>query len=268
MKTKYTLLVVMSWLFSASLFAQASNESVVVSLGGGASSAGIYSNFAVVGEPFVASPVSGSSISTNVGFIYRTADIQATVVNLTLFLEGLYGSAGVMNKAQNAVGNQYSGSIADKITFELHNALNYAVTAYSNTNVDVSTDGIASLSVPSNVQGSYYITVKHRNSLQATSASPISISGSPISYNFSTAQSQAYGNRLKPLGEGIFGLYAGDVDGNGLINLTDINTITGVATSFGTGYIATDVNGDGTVDAFDLILTDNNAALGVSSSTP
>jgi hypothetical protein len=122
--------------------------------------------------------------------------------------------------------------------------------------------------VPSNISGSYYITVKHRNSLQTVSASPVSVSGSPISYNFSSAQSQAFGNRLKLLGEGVYGLYAGDVDANGQVNLSDINTISAAATTFGTGYIATDVNGDGVIDAFDLILTDNNAALGISSATP
>jgi hypothetical protein len=268
MKTKPTLLFTFSLFFSLSLFSQVSNESVVVSVGGGTSSAGIYENFAVVGEPFVASPVAGATTSTNVGFIYRTADIQATVVNLTLFLEGLYGGAGFMNKAQGAAGNQYGGAIADKITFELHNAMNYAITAYSNANVDLNTNGSASLSVPSNISGSYYITVKHRNSLQTVSASPVSVSGSPISYNFSSAQSQAFGNRLKLLGEGVYGLYAGDVDANGQVNLSDINTISAAATTFGTGYIATDVNGDGVIDALDLILADNNAALGVSSSTP
>jgi len=268
MKAKPTLLFILSWFFVLNLLAQATHESVVVSAGGGVSSAGIYSNFSVVGEPFVASPVAGAAISTNVGFIYRTADIQATVVNLILFLEGLYSGGGIMNKAHNSAGVQYAGSVADKVTLELHNAANYTETAYSNTNIDLNTDGTASLSVPSNVSGSYYITIRHRNSLQTVSAAPVAISGTPVSYNFSSAQSQAFGNRLKALGGGYFGLYAGDVDANGLINITDINTITTEAALFGRGYVATDVNGDGTVDALDLILTDNNAALGVTSSTP
>lgn len=250
------------------LFAQHNNQSVVVSAGGGFSSAGNYSHFAALGETFVASLVTGSDITTNIGFIYRTNDLQATLINLTFFLEGLYGGAGIMNKAQSAAGDQYSGTIADKFTFELHNALNYATTAFSNTNVDLNTNGTSSLSVPSNINGSYYITLKHRNSLEVISASPVTIAGTTINYNFSSSQSQAYGNRLKLLGEGVYGLYAGDVDGNGAINLSDITGINIAANVFAEGYIPSDVNGDGTVDALDLILADNNAALSISSSTP
>lgn len=40
------------------------------------------------------------------------------------------------------------------------------------------------------------------------------------------------------------------------------------ASSFTTGYTATDVNGDGTVDTGDMTIIDNNAAGFVSSITP
>ena len=40
------------------------------------------------------------------------------------------------------------------------------------------------------------------------------------------------------------------------------------ATAFATGYFPTDVNGDGTVDALDLILIDNNAAMSLSVAHP
>lgn len=267
MKTLFILIAVL--LFSAlSAQSQTINESYVLSAGGGFSTANTTTNFVVLGEPFVSSSLTNASTNTLIGFIYRTNDLQATLINLTIFLEGLYGGAGTMYKAQNAAGDQYSGTIADKFTFELHNALNYASTAFSNTNVDLNTNGTSSLSVPSNINGSYYITLKHRNSLEVISASPVTIAGTTINYNFSNAQSQAYGNRLKLLGEGVYGLYAGDVDGNGAINLSDITGINNAANVFAEGYIPSDVNGDGTVDAIDLILADNNAALSISNSTP
>jgi hypothetical protein len=268
MKTKYTLLVIISWFFTVSLLAQTVNESVVVSSGGGPSAGGIYSNFAVVGEPFVASPVAGSTISTNIGFIYRTADIQATIVNLTIFLEGLYAGSGVMNKAQNEFGDQFSGTVADKITFELHNAITYATTAYTNSNVDLNTNGTATVSVPSGVSGSYYVTVKHRNSIETVSKNPINFAGTPLSYNFSTDFTQAFGDNLKHLGEGIYGLYAGDINGDGAVDALDMIPLENDAAGFVTGYINTDVNGDGSIDALDMILVDNNSAAFISAITP
>jgi hypothetical protein len=38
--------------------------------------------------------------------------------------------------------------------------------------------------------------------------------------------------------------------------------------AFNTGYLATDVNGDGLVDSSDMILIDNNASTFISSVLP
>jgi hypothetical protein len=40
---------------------------------------------------------------------------------------------------------------------------------------------------------------------------------------------------LKVFGLGIFGLYAGDVNAKGQINLADVNTLTSAATTFAAG---------------------------------
>jgi len=265
MKTFLSCILVV---ISPALFAQHSNESAVVSAGGGSSSAGIYSNFSVVGEPFVASPVSGAVSSTNVGFIYRTADLQATVVNLMLYLEGLYQAGGIMNKAQNSAGYQYSGTIADKITLELHQAANYAVTDYTSPEVSLNTDGSATLTVPSNIVGSYYLTVRHRNSLETTTATALNVAGTTIGYDFSDLASKAYGSTLKELEPGVFGFYAGDVNQDGTVDGVDIEFLSTSASSFTRGYVDSDINGDGVVDALDLIVTDNNAATNIGVVSP
>jgi hypothetical protein len=41
-----------------------------------------------------------------------------------------------------------------------------------------------------------------------------------------------------------------------------------MASSFATGYIACDINGDGVIDALDLIQADNNAAQSIERLTP
>ena len=67
---------------------------------------------------------------------------------------------------------------------------------------------------------------------------------------------------------GVYALYAGDVDNNGFIDGMDINTIQSNSSIFATGYITPDVNGDGIMDALDLIITDNNAAKFISVMKP
>ncbi len=186
---------------------------------------------------------------------------------LTLFLEGLYDGPN-MHKAQNEGGDQFAGSIADKINVELFSGSAPYNTVSTISEVDIYTNGTATCSIPGSLNSNYYIAVRSRNHLQTWSAAPISFAGSSISYNFTDAASKAYGNNQKDLGEGVFGLYAGDANQDGYISATDINLITSMASSFATGYIACDINGDGVIDALDLIQADNNAAQSIERLIP
>ena len=257
MKTIRLFAVMILVLSQTLTMAQTVNQSQVVSSGGGTSTGGVYSNFAVVGEPFVAYHTSGSTLQSDDGFIYRLSD--ATILNLTLYLEGLFNGSG-LNKAQNTTGNQFPDQVADKINIELHNPLNYSNIAYSAANISLTTSGQASINIPESASGSYYVTVKHRNSLETVSAQPVNFSGGTKAYNFTNSPMQAFGNNLKQLSAGIYGLYTGDANADGIINATDVNLISASATSFNTGYLTNDLNGDGIVDALDLIVVDNNAA--------
>jgi|GEM_PF-992422 len=69
----------------------------------------------------------------------------------------------------------------------------------------------------------YFITIRTLRNLPVMSAAPVYIpSLSP--YDFSTSVSQASGSeQLVLLVPGIYGLYAGEYDGNGVINATDYN---------------------------------------------
>jgi len=192
----------------------------------------------------------------------------AKTLNLTVILEGLYNTGGMMRQAQNATGNQYSGTTADQITVELHDPNTYATIIATYSNVNLSTSGAATITVPSDNSGTYYITIRHRNSILTVSASPVSFSGGTINYSFSSAATQAYGNNLKNLGGGIFGIYAGDENQDGNVDVFDLSDVQNAALQFATGYIVTDINGDGVVDAFDLSLVQNNSQLFVSSMHP
>jgi len=188
-------------------------------------------------------------------------------LNLTVLLEGLYDGGVSMRKAQDAGGYHFPGNVADKVTIELHDASQYNTVVYSAANTDLNTNGTVSLMVPAAHSGSYYITVKHRNSLETTTAMPVSFSGSTISYNFSTTASQAYGNNMKGI-SGKYVIYGGDVNQDGIVDSGDMIGIDNDASGFVTGYIATDANGDGLIDSGDMILVDNNAGAFVAASTP
>lgn len=192
---------------------------------------------------------------------------QIKTLNLTAFLESLYNGNGTMRKAQNAGGDQYPGTTADQITVEFHNSLNYSDIVYTEPFVNLSTTGEAVVEFPANLGGSYYITIRHRNSLETTSKQPVSFAGSLIIYSFD-GPVQAYGNNMLLMTDGHCVIFGGDVNQDGAVDTADMTPVDNDAASFGTGYLATDVNGDGMVDTGDMTIIDNNAAVFVSSITP
>jgi hypothetical protein len=129
-------------------------------------------------------------------------------------------------------------------------------------------DGSVTTTVPGNFSGSYYLALKHRNHLETWSAAPISFVGTSISYNFTDAAARAFGNNQKEVWPNTFGLYAGDATQDGTINADDADNVSAQANAFATGYIPQDINGDGSIDALDLILIDNNAAISRHAQHP
>jgi hypothetical protein len=214
-------------------------------------------------------PITVSNMSTY--FIDGFIDIMALfkTLNLTLFLEGLYTSGSMMNQSQGSAGNQFPGDTADEIKVELHSSVpgQYATVVYSASNVNLSAAGQASVSIPSTFMGSYYVTIRHRNSITTVSASPISFAGDIITWNFSTSAEMAYGNRLRNIG-GIYVLYGGDVNQDGVIDTNDFIGVDNDSFNYATGYLDTDVDGDGVIDTRDFITIDNNNYNYIQSAHP
>jgi photosystem II stability/assembly factor-like uncharacterized protein len=104
----------------------------------------------------------------------------------------------------------------------------------------------------------YYIVVKHRNSLETWSKTggEAFVSGF-LAYDFTSAQSQAYGNNLTLCGDK-YSIYTGDVNFDGFVDGSDVMLISNDAYAFLSGYVTSDLNGDSLVDATDLAYADNN----------
>ncbi|MEA5109761.1 MAG: hypothetical protein VB072_04975 [Lentimicrobium sp.] len=193
--------------------------------------------------------------------------ITDKLLNLTLYLEGLYNGSGLMRKAQNETGDQFSGDIADLIEVELHNSTNYSDIIFTAPGVPLSITGQATINIPGTNSASYFITVKHRNSLETTSSAPISFAGSIIDYAF-TLPVNVYGGNVLLMVDGIYTIYGGDVSQDGIVDTGDMTPVDNDAALFITGYNPTDVNGDGTVDTADMTIVDNNSASFVSAQLP
>lgn len=117
--------------------------------------------------------------------------------------------------------------------------------------------------------GTYYLHIKHRNSIETWSkAGGESYSrGSAFSYDFTTALSQAYGSNMILKGSESC-IYSGDVNQDGVIDATDVAAIDNDAFGFLTGYLVTDLNGDSFTDGTDFLIADNNATNLISKLTP
>ena len=196
-----------------------------------------------------------------------TGGIGTKTINLTLFLEGLYLGGNEMRQAQGDFGNQYPGNTADIISVELHDAVNYSVITHTASNINLSSTGQSTFTVPGTYSGSYYMTIRHRNSIETTSSAPVSLALGTINYDFTTSATQAYANNMKNVG-GVYLIYSGDVDQDGFVGVSDMSGVDNQSALFGSGYLTEDLNGDGFVGVPDMAIIDNNSANFVSTITP
>lgn len=189
------------------------------------------------------------------------------VLNISsLLIEGLYQENGMMRACMDEYGYKFGSSIADVIVVQLRNQNNYNQIEFEASQMQLNLSGSASVSIPSGLTGSYYITVKHRNSIEITSAQPISFSPSTVNYSFNNP-SKVYGAQLL-YKDGRYMLHSGDINQDGSVDTSDFTTVDNVSSNFGSGYLPEDVNGDGIIDVGDFSFVDNNAAQFISKITP
>lgn len=97
---------------------------------------------------------------------------------------------------------------------------------------------------------SFYVVIYHRNHLPVMSAQKIYLDMPVEPYDFTDSILKAYGNSsLADLGNGVFGLFAGDTDKSGVINTIDKNLIN--QNNLTAGYDNADTNMSGIVTAAD-----------------
>ena len=221
-----------------------------------------------------------------VGWAYIRLITQASA-NVKVYLEGSYAGSGTMTTSLNSLGLipfhhpyndtlgiwNYTGServynmpadIVDWVLVELRTGTAANTTVgrraafLKSDGTIVDLDGISQVKFKGIVPGSYYIVIRHRNHLPIMSANSVSLdSTNSILYDFSVAQTQAYGTEpMKDLGGGVFGMYSGDINNSGIITAADKSVVNSMNLS--TGYYNADTNFSGIVTAADKTNINSN----------
>jgi hypothetical protein len=207
-----------------------------------------------------------SSNAAGCSFTVTTVPTSHTL-NIKVFLQGLYTSGGSMHQAMDygmaGYGSKWAAGIADTINVELHDSAHYNNILYTAKNIALFTSGNASVNIPATYSGNYYITVKHRNHIETTTANWVSFANCAINYDFTTGVNKAYGNNMLNIG-GFSVIYAGELTSpgygypgatvtDGTIDLSDFNYIFSSFLNGDYGYnYPSDINGDGAVDLADV----------------
>jgi len=186
--------------------------------------------------------------------------VLKTNYNISVAIEGLYNNVTSTHNLRDTV-SAYLRSVDSP----------YII-------IDSSKEVIDSLSLTGNFRfnvapsGTYYIVLKHRNSIETWSRLngesyiPMSLG----SYDFTDSISKAYGNNMVQIDDSPlkFAIYSGDVDQDQVIDGTDLLIIDNDAFNFISGYVVSDLNGDSIVDGSDVSIAENNAVNFVSVLKP
>ena len=199
------------------------------------------------------------SNNSGVGAVWQIQTTNACQVNLHVktFLQAYYSS---INHTMN---------VTDSITVELHEDVPTnaypLIESYKNI---LSQNGIINCIYSNNVFAkSCYIVLKHRNSLQTWSETPVLIQTN-TSYDFSTAANKAYGSNQVEVETGIWAIYSGDINQDDIVDNSDFSLWETDANNFSSGYFVSDLDGNGSVDNADFSIWEANANAFVSVVKP
>jgi hypothetical protein len=210
----------------------------------------VFYSFAI--SQFADQSVAQNLIENTIQYMMRDLVPQIQTLNLTVAIEGLLNGTSVT---------------PDSITIELRNS-SAPYSLVETKKVLLNNNGQVSITL-NNLQSSasYYIVIKHRNSIETWSSSPQTFSSNQLTYDFTSAQSKAYGNNLKLI-NGKWCIYSGDVNQDGFINSTDVQTVFNDNVNGITGYTNSDLTNDLMTEISDLNVVFSNSALNVQRKKP
>lgn len=191
------------------------------------------------------------------GIICKLSNTSLITLNLKMAIEGLH------NTGTNTLNKK------DSVKVFVHQLVSpYTVLDSSKTTIDSLT--YSGVFVFKNAPtGKYYLRINNRNTMETWSkAGGDSLKrGDVVSYDFTSAISQAYGSNQTLKGS-LYCMYSGDVNQDDIVDLSDIGTMDNDVFYFTGAYSVTDLNSDGIVDIADMLIADNNSTSIVSLIRP
>lgn len=183
-----------------------------------------------------------------------TACASEVTLDVKALIQGFYRGGGKMI-------NNLSPGTTDTLFLKLAKSTPPYSILFSDTAI-VDTSGNAGFVFPSSILGnSYYLVLQHRNSLETWSAAALLISSPTMIYDFTQNANSAYGSNLCDMGDGKFAIWAGDIDRNNLIDMSDLNQVQNFIGQFLNSYHKGDLTGDNSVESADYSLIENNLPL-------
>ncbi len=224
--------------------------------------------------------LAGNNISTNnsIQYPFVNSTVGNLKANVKIFLQGPYQNNNMItalsdnefipvSQPYNVAPWLYNGSESlgtssssrvDWVLVELRSAQNPTQVISRRAGLlrsdgrIMEANGTLGITFNNILYGSYYIAIFHRNHLAVMTATSVLFSPDNTLYDFSTAFTKAYGqNALTEISTGVFGMFAGDGDGNGTINDIDRNQIWSNQNG-NMGYLNGDFNLDSGVTVKDI----------------
>ncbi|MEO8447881.1 MAG: FG-GAP-like repeat-containing protein [bacterium] len=181
-------------------------------------------------------------------FVYYGSSTALKNLNVTMTVQGLYKP-------------NTNTMIRDTVRAYLRNMISpYSIVDAAKSYLSPAGTGSFTFMNPLN-NVSYYLILKHRNSIETWSAVPKSFINNSMTSNFTTSAALAFGNNMiqvdaSPIS---FGIYSGDVNQDGSVDASDIILVFNAVYTFDSGYVAADITGDSFVDVADLVITHNSS---------
>jgi endonuclease I len=173
-------------------------------------------------------------------------------LNITAIIEGLFNG---------------SVMVPDTITLELRNTSS-PYSLLESKKVLLSSLGAGTASFDKVANGtSFYIVVKHRNSIETWGTTIKTFSSGLLNYDFTSGVDRAYGNNLKQVGPK-WCIYSGDLNRDEFIDGSDVSDCFNASSIGQSGYVIPDLNGDDFVDGSDVSIVFNNNTLGIGAIYP
>lgn len=167
-------------------------------------------------------------------------------VKLTTMVEGFYDP---LSQLMNT---------ADTIKVELRN-ISSPFSIVDSDKILLNNTGQGTTQFKTAQTGDYYLVIKHRNSIETWSrvGGEHFVKGTISYYDFSLDSSKAFGFNMVKKGNK-WCIHSGDVNQDGVVDISDVGEVDYDNLNFITGYAPTDINGDSIVDLSDLQITDVN----------